>query len=696
MAIATEFDDELQQVDAGKSFTFNSGFSDYGENEWSVSGYTVNGGSDDACEHGAAEALYNLGYRFYTPEKTVRPASLPAEGVTLARQEFVFPFFSLFYNYGYASWGAYKNDAFNRWTILNAADDGRFPIVHAWGPIITAIDAEDSFFTNNPTYYKKDTIASTTATFDLSITGADYTALVDRVAQYVVDDVGTSTRYGFDPTDGDGVDSDTCFQFAKDVLAVVHQTKPNVNFGLYAYSNHNRAPSFTVNNMYVQVALGFNDGGIGYSALVDEWAQAGVTVGLRGYGLIAAQDEWGPFQQGLCADNSFSSSIFNYADYIASGAKSMKMESTGNQIPALVGQYTLIRYLKDGTTTHADVRDDMAANLPGFTAEVKDLYEFWGANSLNPSTISTSYDKIAALPVNTLTTEIKRYWTWYRNNEDRVEDYRTANGKNGIYYSRLEQSLRYGKALQDDGIIHGYAYSRQEANANVDPDRNDLKFNSSPHWSRHGEYPPDSLFDSLKTKYQQALQRPSELNDTTLVLVEVTPNGGETGGAANFITDAGVDYAYVGPGTITRGGNDTVYGSGLHTFSASGLVEYSGGHLFLKCFPQFSTDAPGHGGNRFMYIPKSVRGRPYITGGPRLTIVDGNGSKDYRQHVPPFDSGFSDPRKLQAGQSRVRWDRTRGTVVMLNCNPWISATHNRALMPKALAVREGLTILAEY
>ncbi len=691
MTIAAEFNEELNLVDPTRAFTTQSRYSDYGENEWSVSGWTIYGGSDEACEQGASEAMYQMGYRWYTPEWTVRPLSLPSGGITLPRQEFAFPHFYLFYNYGYASWATYKEAAFNRWRALNCANDRRRPAGHAWPSLISAIEAVDGFFTANPTYMTG-TIGHAGASFNLDITGTDYDALVDRVAIEVLNRL-IDGRTNFDPQDGAIWSSDQVVAFANAVVAKVQETVPDAELGIYAYASHRDAPTIDGPSIYTLVSTGF---GGNYIQLVQDWGAKVKSVGLRGYGIIAAQDEYSPFRGGIRNDGAFENELISYTSFMASGCNALSMESTGHHIPALVGHYALFRMMRTGNVnSHELVRADLLAHLPEFTDATKALYYFWGASSANAFTHAKTYALIDALPDNALSTQIRRYRTWYRYVMLKVNPLRS--GRSGTYFSRLERALRFGKALQDDGILHGYAYGRQEANTHIQPDRPDLHTGANPHWVQHGEYPTQTLYDTLKLEEQSSLQRPAFLDDTTLALCEVTPLiAPPQVPATSFETsDGNPDYVFVGPGDVTTQSGTVTYGPGLHRFNATGLVSFNGGLLFVSSFPDIKIDDGDHLGDQWLYIPKAVRGRAYLSCDIRLTLRDANQSFDIGPHIPPFGIK-DDPRQLQIGQCRFSWGGVRGTVQNLNCNPWISPQYDRALMPMALATREGLTILAEY
>lgn len=696
MSVSSLFNDELQTVDAGKSF-FYSVNGAWATNEWQVSGFDVTGGSDAACEHGASEALYQMGFRFWTPQKTTRPAMIPEAGVTLARQEFSLPYQNLYTNYSFGS-DPTLDASFARWRVLNCCGDQRRPVGHAWPGLISSIEAEDGFFTTNPTFYTG-TIGQANASFNLDLGASDLATLRDRVALHLSTRLNAEGRASFDPQDGSTWTSEQVWGFANDVVSKIRETESDAKLGLYAYAGHRAPVAFECPHLYCQIALGFNDLGIGYPALVAAWAAVVPEIALRGYGIIAAQNEWGPFERGILKRNS----LEDYDSYILSGANGVNMETTASWCPGVIGHYRALRYWRDSETTYEQVLEDAVVRLYNNDSNVRDLFMYWSgldASEFN-SSLKRSNDIIADMPDSEHKTEFQRYMTWLMQHR-RLTVNTTEHSP--LYFVRLEKNLRWSSGMEQLGTVHHYAYARQLANSNTSNNgRPDLSFDASAHWDRYPELPTTQDWSAQRTEIERASDRPVELDDPVRVLATVTPDTTEAAdllSATDFLTLGTATFLFVGPGSVTVNydreqflDTTTEYGAGLHEFSifAEATTSFSGGMLFLRAFPAVRMDPASSGGRRFLFVPKMVRGRLLLQSDSRLTVFDAAGRKDIKENLPPFSSGFADPRVLRAGHLRIDNTNTRGIHGFANINPYISPSPYRMLMPRALAIREGLS-----
>jgi hypothetical protein len=688
MTISTFFNEEVQIVDAARTINYTVNPA-WGENEWQVSGWAVTGGSDAACEHGASEAMHSIGYRWWTPQKTTRPASLPVGGVTLARQQFVMPYMTMYLNYGFND--ATRQTEYDRWAVLNNVADRRRPVGHAWSAIINWANAQNGYYTSNPTYL---------------INGGTSFELVDPVAraanmakclEWCRLNINEFQRCHFDPADGDSQSSDLVFAFANDVVAELRATThPQAMLGLYAYAGHRTPVAFPCPYLYVQVALGFNNLGIGYQALVQQWGAVAAEVALRGYGDIAAQDGWLPAYSGITRAEFFTS---DYPGYIASGANGINMETSGNWLKNLVSHWHGLRYWKTAQGTHASALAEMLPALFGSDPAVLSLYNLWGDSS-SQLTDDLLYQscQIVDLMQEPHRAEFQRYMTFVMR--DRLIASMGAT-RDGVYMTRLEQNLRWAWGMVADGTVHSYAYGRQMANSNAtDNGRPDLNVNNGPHWRRWPAYSTPSNYADHRNALAFRVGRPVEFEDVDFVEVAVSPSGS----SASFLTPA-TDYVtlglaafmFVGPGVVTttyteafRSTEVREFGAGMHSFTifANATTSWVGGVLYLKAFPQVRLDPSVNAGFRWAYIPRISRGKLRISSGSRIRIFDSVGGKDIAQNFSPFAEGFSNPQTLVPGVARVDNTNTRGMHQFGNLNPYISPTPTKQLMPRALARRE--------
>jgi hypothetical protein len=688
MTISAIFNEELQTVDAAKAFTYTLNLA-WGENEWAVSGFAVTGGSDAACEHGASEALYALGFRHWTPVTTTRPSTVSPSGVTLPRQQFSLTYMRVYQNYGF---GGVLEAEFPRWAILNNVADQRRPVGHTWGTLVNWANAQDGFYTNNPSYLKA---GESVATFELENPAARAANLA-KCVEYLRTTINEFSRASFDPNDGDTQSSELVFGFANDVVNELRATThPQAQLGLYAYAGHRAPVAFACPYLYVQVALGFNSLGIGYKELVRQWGLVAGEVALRGYGDIAAQDGWLPFTAGICRSDAMAP----YTSYKANGADGINMETTGNWCKNLVAQYRAIRFWKTNTSTYQDVLADAVSSVYNNDAKASELFNLWGdpASALSDSLLYQSCQIIDQMQASTYKTSFQRYMTVILREREL-----SALGtlRDGYYMSKLEQNLRWAWSMANTGEIQSYAYVRQLANANVSNNsRPDLNFEASPHWMRFPTQPTVTEYSELRDKLRETAFRYAELLDTEVVVVDVAPTGAAASAltASDYYTLGTANFVFAGPGIVTVNFTTAYlddltlsFGVGLHTFSISdeALTAWTGGTLFLKAFPAVRLDSALSGGARWAYLPKLSKGQVRVSSGSRLTLYDSVGRKDLKEARAPFTAGMADPQTLQAGVLQIDNTNTRGTHEFGNLNPYISPTPYKQLMPKALALRE--------
>ena len=685
MTISTLFNAELTMVDAARAFAYSVEPA-WGENEWAVEGWSITGGSDAACEHGASEALHAMGFRFWTPVKTSRPASVPASGVTLPRQQFVMPYMQVFFNYGNPG---ILEDEFTRWATLNNVADKRRPVGHAWSAIISWAA---SYYAANPSY-----LINGGTSFELSEPTAR-AANMAKCVEWVLLNINEWGRCHFDPADGDTQDTDTVFAFANDVVDQVRQTVPNARLGLYAYAGHRAPASFPCPNLYVQVALGFNDLGLGYQELVRQWGLVVPEIALRAYGDIAAQDGWYPAYSTVTNSAYYQS---QYPGFVSNGANGVNMETSGNWTKNAPGMMNAIRFWKTGTTTYADVLADMVPAIYGNDPKVTELFNLWGDPyaALSDYLLRDSCRIVDAMQDAPYKVEFQQYITVILR--DRALAKMTT--RDGTYMTALEQNLRWAWGIRNTGGLHSYAYTRQLANSNVtDNGRPDLNFASNPHWSRYPIAPSAQDYQASKAHLAILDNRWVGLDDQNLVEVDVSPTGQAAAlltPATDFTTLGVARFKFVGPGTVTVNYSASylqdqvhVFRAGIHDVVAAGdaVTSWTDGRLYLVAFPQVRLDPSAAPGFRWAYLPRMSRGRVLLSSGSRITLTDAIGRKDISQNLPPFGPGMASPQSIRPGVLRVDNINTRGTHSLGNLNPFVSPLPGKQLMPRALAIREGL------
>ncbi len=161
MAISVHFNDEfVKRASPGHTLTFSAvpaaGHSKFQFSySWNGSGYTIQGGSDLACEHGAAHLMEALGYRWYTPDSRAwkYPTTI-AQDKSASLQQFATPLVRIISVPGYQWRSIYIGDSQplsdkeSKWRILNGVDR-TISTGHRWSSIGAAANLQ-SFFAENP------------------------------------------------------------------------------------------------------------------------------------------------------------------------------------------------------------------------------------------------------------------------------------------------------------------------------------------------------------------------------------------------------------------------------------------------------------------------------------------------------------------------------------------------------------------
>lgn len=698
MTVSTYFTEELQTVDAGKAFSYVIDGT-YAENEYSVSGWEVRAGSETAQGHGAYAALYDMGFRFWTPQHTTYPVSVPSGGVTIAKRENNWPYTRIFLSYGYDASASAQSAAYERWRIIRSLNDVRRPSGQTWLSIINAINAEDSFFTNNPTYLAASDL------FNLD-NGAIEAAVAARVGAYIGQNLNAYDRMAFGVSDASPYDSDEIVRFSNAVITAARQENANAHINILAYANCVLPSTIDCNpGITVDVTLGFNNGGIGYPAMVEGWGAKAEDVGLGGYGDIAA---WGTYQLmtgGWRRKTYQDGNIINVPAYSAAGVQMMDCEHGGNFFKNLIADNHAFKYWQTGSSTYDAVLNEAVTLLFGGDSLVADLYQLWGTGSINDATLRQSCAIVDAMAD-----------TWYRlkfrqllalNMQHRKMTYRDA-AFSPTYYSKTEQNLRWYYGLANDDF-HAYAYARRLANGPpVSVDRPDLVFDAAPHWKRYPAAPTDTDYTGLRDELTaRVADVPAVIADLTdLVIVPTVPSGLVGSGATanstvNIAKEARTLYV-LGPGTLTIDYSDSTIPQEVHTVPAGlniyetvgagrityppGTLWWDGSETITVHYSDWSTWSEAFQ-DWYVYLPQTTRGRYRIIAG-QLRISDSGTQYSYvNKYEPPNWTGV-DPAILLPGVAKISANPTANGITLYNTNLFYGLTPHLTLMPRALAKAE--------
>ncbi len=363
------FDQELQQVSPSASFTITID-PDFGEDEWSVDGFALRAGSHRALASAASEALYAMGFRYYTPRHAFYPAKLTP--TKISRRAFTIPHRSIWLAYGHdrrSQAGKLLKAQYDRWAILNDVAGRDWPAGHTWKRIIRAFKAE---YAENPGLLRGP------RTFELDDPDA-YQRNVELSARYISRNLNKFGRHAFDPSDSDKYPSETIYRFARDVVAEVRKTVPHAQLGVYAYAGHRLPVTFKLPGIYIQVALAFNRTKYSYQELVDAHARVADAIMLREYFDVQAWFHSRPVGNVRNQRHYYET---HYPGFLKSGVRVVNGEFHENWLANVVGINYAMRYFRDGTTRYETVLDEIVARMFGGDPAVRDLYMLWSTPKL--------------------------------------------------------------------------------------------------------------------------------------------------------------------------------------------------------------------------------------------------------------------------------------------------------------------------
>ncbi|MEM1066501.1 MAG: hypothetical protein AAGJ74_13460, partial [Pseudomonadota bacterium] len=658
----------------------------------SVDGWDVRHGSDTSAEHGASEALHAMDFRRASPVHNYRPASVPALGVTLPRQQFVVPGANIFTNYAFA--GAEPiNGLFSQWRQANCVNDLRRRHGHMWHQIVLDLENSEGFFSANPNLYVG-SLPPFSGNLNPTVTGAERTLLVDKCAEYMLPRLNEFNNANFDPADGSPFGSTDVFQFSLEVVNKMRETVADAALGIYGYGNHGTPVPFQIPGIYVQWATAFNFTGLTNDEAISGWGAVADAVGIREYADIAAWEGWEP------GNTRFEQRRYiaeNYGRWIGMGVTDATIESSGNWTKNLVGHSHAIRFFRNGVETYEDTLNDLLPKFYGDDANVADLFLLWSRRgSLRDELLNRrSCEIIDAMPDTDYRAEFRRYMSFAMLAQRTGQDNNTP-----AFFRDIELCGRWSKAMEHTGEVHHYAYVRRAMDdSDMEPERPDLPWDMTsprPHWYRFPEAPTDADYlEQRDINNDVFADRPSFMDEEYTAENLVLFNTGRTSiraGAIEIAKGMGAIFWFVGPGTVTITSKDpdrfneqlsqTFYPAGLHTFSTGSELAAScdTGLLFLEWRYQVLTESESTG-NKYIWAPASRKGRLMAWSSGNLRI----GGRIINR-PSDFATG-DDPRDLFTGS--MTWDdATRKTHTNINFNPFISIDREWMLMPVKLAELE--------
>jgi hypothetical protein len=709
MAVSTYFQEEITAVDATKTLVFEVNTSTHTLFQWSYAGLTITGGSELACEYGAADLLERMGFRWYSPnsEFWVRPGTI-LTNLTAAIQSTWMPNNNVFLTYGH-SWDniyladrATLNNAMTKWQKLNGVHTGVWPAGHRW---VGLINANQPYFQANPTYYLG-TLGGAPR-FNLSLTGTDYNNIVEiAAAEILKQGLNAWNRTNCDATDGDTQSTNLFWPFTKAVAAKVrsgtnaigsHPARAGVataQLGAYAYAGHRDVPTLAYTpGVYTQVALGFTS--------PDTWLPL-----VQGHGAkadaILLREYWAVNQPKPFTDLRHKSDFFDRYDAFVASADTLGFtaESSAYWLNNLVMFRWGIQKARNGTATYAASLNSVMADVFNNDAAVRSLYEFWSDPTIGNSlwALRRSFDFVDDMAAAWYKTYFKYCMVilakqQYLPAQTPLASQTPADPFPAAFSSMCTNVV----AIRLLDIFHSYGFLRQVANGAVNTNYPQLRMfaNPLPDWWTNPQLPTDAEFTSYHAQLTADTPHDDILDGTDLVLVNnITPRITATAAATKFNILGTAIFKFIGPGTVTNTpGNTTdpavttTYGPGINTIAVNTVASFTwnGGYLFLDTFPAVRKDPDLTNLNHWFYVPARNAGEFVAQAQSRVRFVDQNGNFDLTAatHVE-----YSDPANLGPGQVAINNLNTRGIFYNMNGNRYMSAHATIALMPRALAEEE--------
>lgn len=732
MTISPAFQEAIDLVDPSKvlSFTIDP---EYGDLEWSFEGLAVRGGSDMACNIGAAALLGALKFRFYAPNPSFwkLPAAIN-EAVSADRQSNWISSTAIFLVYGHGWWGslydsrALLNDAYAKWAYLVgvAPENAAFPAGHRWKNVI---DGNAAFFAQYPQMIRA--ISESVDTFDLvGIWGtADWDRLVHLCAAFLLSEgLNEFSRTNFDPVDGDDNPSDFVYPFTLDVVTkmragtaaiggiAAQEAVPEAQLGVYVYAGHRLPPSQPYKpGVYAQVALAFNRTSLSYADLIAQHGALADGLSIRDYLDTQVWSQGRPMFNARNKMGYFDS----YDGFADAGVLAMVSEFTANWLVNMpLARAAVLKCQRGGAIAWDEIILELTNDVFDGDPAVRALYEMWvdPIERYSLWSLRRSFDLVDQMAEGWYRRRFEDLLTIYYQFHrcENLADYgiiRAPGQGSDTFAGEISTLLSWVTAIRDADVIHSYAFLRQQANTALN-DYPSLKMGAIPEppWMVNPIAPTAADFQAALSAIRVETLRDADLDSTDLVLKHVTPVAtpqtspyvNHLPATAYYSYEGTAVYVVLGPSKVRIedvGSGEVSYASfglGLHVMDLPGdqRVTWEGGAVFLDTFPFVRKDPDGTERFHWLYVPENVAGEVDLRCDVRWSFYD---EEEARKDWGP-NAGWPD---LGPGQVAVHNSLTRVEISNVNCNRYLSPIAHLALMPRALARRSGnastITIVEE-
>lgn len=738
----TLFQDEIDVVDNTKTIEYYYTES-YNGHEYSIETsdniYKLIAKNYYGLQNAAYNLLHSLGFYYFSPNPIwfVRPSSLGVVNISRTSPSYISRRF--FLNYGHGAENVLLNTRLSEFLTLNAMDIDIYPTGHSWGNII---NRNQQAFLDNPNLYKDSEVdpglalASRSLNIvvdnesdQVNVDALDNLVAADRKALLNENKVNDPNAFcvSYDPRDSD---DHTTNQVIASINRVAKKVKSDgVWLSVYAYAGHRSPPTIPMEqNIFVQVALGFNNTELTYDELIDQWGSAAAQIGLREYGGVQS------FTQGLPAQAKLQKPDYmfsKYPLYNQKGALAMNTENTAYWPSQIFGFYCLHRMLSNINVSKQDCYNKVLEKCFNNNIHIQKLREYWDKNpKLNDFLIRKSLDHVYnALSIETdddvidRINHIKKYLFLcdeYRNTIKISSQF----GRGDEYYNAFKIYMSHVYTLKDEDIVHYYAIARFLANSAVTADgRYDYWIfrqtydQQDPVWM-YSNTISDTDIDTAYT----TLQNNTQLTDYGTQFVECNPPGmneGLTNTPGYFTARGVVDILLFGLSTveiiadnqdveiddsIIIKKNETYIYSGSNKYlrvnGSDCRIKLLTGNAALYCSPEVSPYVHLTGTSFWGYIPSGITSLNLYSDVRVTTYHNLDGAPSTRYDTTPADVVSPNPYATITVQPQTAYQinspNTRGQINLFNAPYWASMRRNKMILPKTVADNNSLSYTNIY
>ncbi|MHB9108197.1 MAG: DUF4838 domain-containing protein [Armatimonadota bacterium] len=370
---------------------------------------------------------------------------------------------------------------------------------HSYGGIIDRNKAE---FAQHPEYLAKGkdgkpdpTKVAAAQKFCYSNPGLRALCLRDRIALLKAERATNPLSYmvSMDPSDGQGTcDCAECaalggttervLSLANHVARGLREEIPGAWVGLYAYSSHRMPPTIPLEpNIHIEVAMAFNQTGLTYDELIEQWGKKAGSIGIREYYGVEAWD-WG--LPGRLRGGDVAYHQRTIPNFLQHGAVSLNAETNANWGGQALGLYVAARMLWDPKVdVDAVVEEFLTAAYGTAAPRMRELYAYFDTFGMrSPALTEAERRKMLDLAFAALNAtadpackarivDMLAYLVY-------VDHYtRFGKGENSTgddaYYARLKALMTYAHRIESRNVMHTYALARRLCNGWV---RNRMEF----------------------------------------------------------------------------------------------------------------------------------------------------------------------------------------------------------------------------